>query len=51
MNVRDVRQLLNPVELHKDETFDWKCGRSKPHQHLNVDQSPLPFATDTKRIY
>lgn len=34
-----------------DENYDQKWGRFKPHQRLNVDQSPLPFVLDAKRTY
>ena len=32
-------------------TYDPKWGRFKPHQRLNVDQVPLPFALDKKTTY
>ena len=39
------------IRFGKDETFDSKWGRFKPHQRLNVNQSPLPFVIDAKRTY
>ena len=36
-------------QFGKDETFDSKRQRFKSHQHLNVEQSHLPFVTDAKR--
>ena len=35
----------------KIDNYDKKWGRFKPCQRFNVDQSPLPFAVDTKRTY
>ena len=37
------------IRFGKDENFDSKWGRFKPHQRLNVDQSPLPFVINAKR--
>ena len=39
------------VRFRKDDSFDTKWGRFKPHERLNVDQSPLPFVIEAKRTY
>ena len=39
------------VRTGATENYDEKWGRFKPCQRFNVDQSPLPFAVDTKRTY
>ena len=33
------------------EKYDEKWGSFLPNQRFNVDQSPMPFATDLKRTY
>ena len=37
--------------IQLDKTFNSKWGRFKPHQHLNVDQSPLSSVTDPEITY
>ncbi|MEO0683927.1 MAG: hypothetical protein AAFY76_02490 [Cyanobacteria bacterium J06649_11] len=39
------------VKTGKDDQYDPKWGRFVPKQRFNVDQSPLPFAVETKRTY
>jgi len=39
------------VKTGKDDQYDQKWGRFVPTQRFNVDQSPLPFAVETKRTY
>ena len=34
-----------------DPDYDEKWGRFKPHERLNVDQSPLPFVVHGKKTY
>ena len=37
--------------IGKDKTFNSKWGKFKPHQRLNVDQSPLSSVTNPGRTY
>ena len=39
------------IRTGKDDNYDPKWGRFTPNQRFNVDQSPLPFAVETKRTY
>ena len=39
------------VKSGNDITYDAKWGRFLPSQRFNVDQSPMPFAIDSKRTY
>ena len=39
------------IRSGKDGSYDKKWGRFLPTQRYNVDQSPLPFAFNTKRTY
>ena len=47
----DVEFLSSRQIFHVDKDYDSKWDRFLPHQLLNVDQSPLPFAFDSKRTY
>ena len=35
----------------KESCYEEKWGDYKPHQRLNIDQSPLPFAIECKKTY
>ena len=39
------------VRTGLNDNYDPKYGRFLPEQRFNVDQSPLPFAIDTKKTY
>ena len=39
------------IRCGRNESYDEKWGRFTPEQRFNVDQSPLPFALNSKRTY
>ena len=39
------------IKTGRNDKYDLKFGRFLPTQRFNVDQSPLPFAINTKTTY